>query len=348
MTKRYKYLSIITLLLAGVGVLSCIDPVGLPIRQVEPRLVVEGLITNEPPPYVIRLSYSGAFSSTNPTPDELVVQGARVTIAEEGGRTVTLEQDPLTPTYYWMRDTTFRGQVGRRYALRVELPDGTRYVTAPELLAEVPPIERLYAEFRQQPEGSREPDHYQVLLDTNDPPVRGNYYRWSGYGYVPHRSTGERLGFAGICCNWCWIPIYAPPTNVLSDALVNGNRLSRVPVLSSPIYTVGRHYLEIRQYSLSREAYQFWRRFEEQRQRTGSLFDPQPASIEGNLHREDQPERIALGYFGASAVSKARLEVPGDTLSVHRYQLRYGDLFTPEGNCLRLFPQSRLSPPSPW
>jgi hypothetical protein len=41
----------------------------------------------------------------------------------------------------------------------------------------------------------------------------------------------------------------------------------------------GKQYVEVSQYSLTREAYQFWKLLDEQQTRTGSLFDPQPAPM---------------------------------------------------------------------
>jgi hypothetical protein len=325
---------------------SCVDEVQLPPRSVESRLVVEGLITNEVPPYTVKLSYTSPYNSLIYGQNEVPLNGAVVSIAELGGRTVILDQDPLTPLYFWMRDSTFQGKPGKSYQLRVQLADGKTYLSEPDLLNKVPEIDRIYAEFRSRAEGDfYNPDHYDILLDTKDPATVGNYYRWSGYGYIPRISTGEPVGM-GVCCKWCWIPTYGTVTDVLSDVLVNGNIISRRPVFTSPIYYVGRHYIEISQYSLTKSAYQFWVKFEEQRKRSGSLFDPLPASIEGNVHQEDDAQILALGYFGASAVSKRRLVIPGDTLNLARLEIKYNNVFIEEGNCQRVYVQGQLSPPS--
>jgi hypothetical protein len=329
-----------------LGIFSCVDEVQLPSRSVASRLVVEGLITNEKPPYAVKLTYTGVYNSLIFDQTEIPVHGATVTISEIGGASVTLDQDPVTPAFYWTKDSTFQGKVGKSYQLRVQLPDGYMYVSEPELLKYVPPIDQLYAEFRGRPDTDFfNPDHYDVLLDTKDPPEPGNYYRWSGFGYIPRISTGEPVGMS-VCCKWCWIPAYGSVTDVLSDVLVNGNKISRKPVFSSPIYYVGRHYIEISQYSLTKAAYQFWIKFEEQRKRSGSLFDPLPATVEGNLHREDDPTVRALGYFGSSAVNRQKLVIPGDTLNLARLEIKYDNVFIKEGNCQRVYSQGQLSPPA--
>ena len=341
--------TLLVFLLTG-SLLACVEEVQLPPRSVASRLVVEGLITNEPPPYSIKLTYTGVYNSLLYGQQEIPVNGAAVSITEVGGgRTVQLQQDPITPFFYWQRDPSFVGTVGKSYQLTVELADGTRYVSEPEPLAEVPPIDRIYAEYHPRPNDDFfSPDRYDVLLDTQDPDTPGNYYRWSGYGYVPRFSTGEPRGFAGVCCQYCFYPIYGSGSDVQSDALINGKAISRRPVHSSPIYYPGQHFIEIRQYSISKNAYQFWTRFEEQRKRTGSLFDPLPASIEGNVRNASDSTQLALGYFGASAVSTRRMIIPGDTLSVGRIEIKYGTEFVKEGNCQRVYSQGQLLAPENW
>lgn len=332
---------------------SCVDEVQLPIRQVQPRLVVDGLITDEAPPYAIKLTLSGAYSSGGGFPEELIINGAVVTIADNNDRAVQLEQDPLQPSYYWVRDPTFRGIPGHRYTLKVVMPDNSVYVSAPELLAPVAPLERTYAEYRRGETSFGIPDAYNILIDTRDPATPGDYYRWSTYSYVPRWTMYDpknpppaAIRPCSVCS--CWVPYYSQLTNVLSDALINGNRISRRPVFNSPVYAVGKQYVEVRQYSLTRSAFQYWTRFEEQRSRTGSLFGPQPASIEGNVHQQADTTVLALGYFGASAVSQQRLVIPGDTIQYDKFLNRLNKGTILPGTCLSAFSQFLLGPPVGW
>jgi hypothetical protein len=333
---------------------ACVEEVRLPIRQVQPRLVVDGLITDEAPPYPVKLTLSGAYSSGSGFPEELIINGAIVTITDNTDQTVTLEQDPLQPSYYWVRDPAFRGKPGHRYTLKVILPDGTVYVSAPELLAPVAPLERVDATFRQGMGSLGQSDLYTILIDTKDPATPGDYYRWSTYSYVPRWASFDPqhppLSALGPPCSTCscWVPYYSQLTNVLSDALINGNIISGRSVFNSPVYAVGKHYVEVRQYSLTRQAFQYWTHFEEQRVRTGSLFDPQPASIEGNVRQQGDSTVLALGYFGASAVSRQRLVIRGDTINYDKFLNRLNKAFIPPGNCQSNFSQFQLGPPVGW
>lgn len=356
MTNRSIH-STVTIGLLLFGLTACIEPVSLPIRQTERRLVVEGLITNEPPPYPIKLTYSGNLQSNLLIPEELAINGAVAFVSDDEGNRARLEQDPLNPAFYWMRDPALRGQPGRRYSLSVQLPDGQQYVSKPELMTPIAALEPLDVRYRRQRQDLAQSDVYDIRINTQDPATPGNYYRWASYGYLLRWAGTDPLSNPpfnapdprGCSVCTCWVPYYGPLGEVLSDALINGNRIANRLVWSAPVYAIGPHYVEVRQFSLTRDAFQYWQRYEQQSNRTGSLFDAQPASIEGNVRQAgDDTTRLALGYFGASAVSRQRVTIPGDTINYARFMIRFGKKFIPPGNCLSAYPQSRFEPPLGW
>jgi hypothetical protein len=71
---------------------------------------------------------------------------------------------------------------------------------------------------------------------------------------------------------------------------------------------------------------------DEQTTRTGSIFDPLPASPEGNIYNVNHPIELALGYFGAPAVSYKRIIIVPMYLKEHLLQGIAG-IFIEEGDC---------------
>jgi hypothetical protein len=65
---------------------------------------------------------------------------------------------------------------------------------------------------------------------------------------------------------------------------------------------------------MTREAYQFWKRYQEQLERTGTILDPLPSPIEGNVYNVNNPSDLALGYFAASGIFKKRTIIPVQAL----------------------------------
>jgi Domain of unknown function (DUF4249) len=294
---------------------SCIEEAQIPFRSESVKLVVDGGITNDTPPYTIKLSYSGNLKNSNLLNLNLAVAGAKVVVTDDLGKSIEFEQSPYERGTYRSEDYSYVGKVGRTYTLSVLLKDGRKYVSSPEKLLASSRIDSVYADFQDVINDSY-PDGYQVFLDTKDPSETQNYYRWTAFAY----SRVGRVCGNEFCANncdirngfiFCWVPRYQTRINILSDNFVNGNPIKRRPVLFSPVYAVGKHFVEITQYSISREAFQFWKLYDEQSSRSGTIFDPLPAPIQGNIVNANDPNDFALGYFGASGVSRKRLIITG-------------------------------------
>lgn len=292
------------LLLLPLLLTSCLDEVQVPLRPTEAQLVVDGQITNESGPYSVRLSFTGAFTSSARFLEvKQAVNGARVVIADDRGDSTVLRQMYLLqPGLYQTADSTFRGRVGRSYTLRVTLPDGRRYVSTPERLGAVPAIEQVTYTFVEGDRYQR-PDGYEIQADTQDPVGEPNYYRWTAYGY-----NGRNCGQTG------WTYFDTKSIIIRSDQFTDGNPIRGVPILFSPMWTRISQFIEVQQYSLTRPAFQYYRLYREQQERTGTIFDPLPAPIEGNVFSVADSSVRALGYFSASAVSRRRLKIVPDPI----------------------------------
>jgi hypothetical protein len=342
--------SFVYLLIIG-SVTSCIEEVKLPIRNETARLVVEGMITNEPLPYAVKLTYSGAFQTTRELPPELYVSNATVTISDDLGKTVSLF--PLGQGIYQTTDSSYVGTVGRSYTLTVETSEGKKYVSQPEKLLPVAPIDSLTFEFYNNDvttEGKY--NGYKVYVNTRDPAETGNYYRWTGYGYSRVHSTGVpcSLGSPNICNDYCWQPNFSTEVHILSDAAINGRPIRNQYAFFSPIYTTGPHLVEVSQLSMTREAYQFWRLYQEQQTRVGSILDPLPAPIIGNVANANDSQELALGYFAASAVARKRFTLRDfDPKHINKIIVTTEYLIR-QGDCQYAFPGTTLfsAPPPGW
>jgi hypothetical protein len=174
------------------GMVACIDEVNLPLRAVTPRLVVEGLITNQKPPYRVQLTFTDSKPGRRALTEANGVSGAVVSIADDQGNATRLADFQFGE--YRTTDTTFVGVVGRSYTLSVQLPDGRRYASRPEQLTPVPQISRVFYEVNDR-EGIAENAGINVFVDVQDPAETKNYYRWSAYGYSIRQSTG-------VCCDF--------------------------------------------------------------------------------------------------------------------------------------------------
>ena len=296
---------------------SCLEEVQIPTRLESAILVVDGGITNAAPPYTMRLSYSGNQINATNINLNLAIVGATVFIKNDLGDSTEMLPSYYERGVYRSEDLNFVGKVGQSYSIKIILKGGKTFISKPERMPYCPPIDSLYEVYTDIRNESM-PDGYQIFLNTKDPFNTQNYYRWTAYGYsrvgklcgevgfCPNTCGGRGLGF-----NFCWVPRYQTNINILSDVNINGNPIRRLPVFFSPVYAVGKHFVEVSQFSFTREAYQFWKLYQEQSTRTGTIFDPLPAPIRGNVYNIQDPNDYALGYFGVSGISTKRLVVYG-------------------------------------
>lgn len=101
----------------------------------------------------------------------------------------------------------------------------------------------------------------------------------------------------------CWHIIYGYSIVVFEDAFSNGNMILKQRVAQVPFYDAGPALVDIRQLSITADAYRYYKLFQEQTQHTGGLADTSPTVLGGNVYRLDNNQVKAIGYFSASAVS---------------------------------------------
>lgn len=289
-----------------IAPLACIDQVNLPVRTEAPRLVVEGQITNETPPSV-RLTYTGNYTGADgQNLGIFYVRNAQVSLTDDQGRSVRLREMGLGT--YQTSDTTFRGQVGRSYSLSIVLSDGKRYRTEPEQMPVVPVIDSISARLVRTGNLAK-PFAFAYGANTNDPANAKNYYRWTAYGYTTRLSEGVpcSLGNPSLCNYRCWTLESTQVINIYSDDAINGRPLRNRQVFQLPVYAIGPQLIEIQQYGITQANYQFWKLYQQQNARTGSIFDPLPAPVTGNVINANDPTDRARGYFAVTSVTRRRL-----------------------------------------
>jgi hypothetical protein len=298
---------------------SCIRNINVPIRSVPPILVVEGLITTDSAPYTINLSYSGPFSNTsqaNLDTSQHFITDANVTIEDDLGDSTPCSWVGLGT--YQSTDSNFIGTVGRTYKLKVYLSNGKTYVSKLETITAIPPIDSLTIIYDSADITGIQPPPLVVSLNTHDPGGTQNFYRWTASGYFPRKSWGAPCnGFVDPPCTnpyMCTCHALCEQDNpdnqvtVLSNQFIEGREII-LPIYYSPVYWFGEHFIEINQYSLSLDAYQFWEQYLAQTNRTGSILDPLPAPLTGNIYNQADSIDLALGIFSASAVYTKKVVV---------------------------------------
>ena len=91
----------------------------------------------------------------------------------------------------------------------------------------------------------------------------------------------------------------------LSGSKLEGFRVGSIPVFPNWEF-FEKHFFNVAQHSITREAYKYWETVKQVAQSTGSIFDTPPAPINGNIYNIDDPDERVLGFFEVSAVDTIR------------------------------------------
>ena len=120
--------------------------------------------------------------------------------------------------------------------------------------------------------------------------------------------TKPPVGFVNsyVCRTQCWDIISNTTISLFSDALSDGGLITSRNIGQVPYYTQNPALVEVRQSSLTADAYRYFSLLREQTQNTGGLADGPPAALVGNVHNMANPQEQLVGYFTAGAMSSVR------------------------------------------
>lgn len=329
--------------------IGCQEPIELDFQSDDEYLVIDGFITDDNGPHTVKISKSQPFTN-----DEIVifekVQNAIVTITDDEGNVVNLTRSEpgsyVTPVF-------FSGQIGRSYTLSVEV-NGETFESTPQLIPEKSSFSSVYFE---QSEREVINDEGEVLRNpTVEFLCDVNYATQNSYAAVSWESTFEYKTVLTQTPYDCYID---EQNRGFSSVLTN----EEVVVGSAREVTVGELLYDVRfksafslnaiLYSMSKEAHDFHFKINQQRSSTGSVFDPQPFQIFGNIRNVDDADQTVLGYFGAYGKEERRIFVyPSNIDALEPFDIcsRVGGPGFPPDYCFDCasFPGAYTIRPSYW
>lgn len=163
-------------------------------------------------------------------------------------------------------------------------------------------VQGEYAQYK--PTGSKDrQDCYvsngQLYEDCYSPPEITNPL----YNY-----GGQNLYFVYdyLCRTQCWEILYGYSINVFDDANSNGGFITNRKTAQIPFYQPEGCLVEIRQSSLTTDAYRYFKLLQDQTQNSGGIADTPPMALAGNVHNAANSKEAVAGYFTTSMVSPMR------------------------------------------
>jgi len=291
-----------------------------PVNAPASYLVVEGVINTGLGPTTIKLSRTvnlSAGTSGNP------VLNAIVTIESDKGNSYPVPE--AGNGKYVSATLSLDNTV--RYRLRINTADNREYVSDFVAVLNPPPVDSVT--FAVKSNG------IQMYVSTHDPQNHTRFYRWEYEEtwvlhtafYSLYKSNGDTVTERDLDNDQiyqCWRSdtsttiILATSSGLSQDVIASVpvtfveagsrkllGRQSLIPIQELP--QTNAYSILVKQYALTREAYEYWSNIKKNTQDIGRLFDPQPTEIRGNIHSVTSPLEPVLGYISAGGLATKRM-----------------------------------------
>lgn len=312
---------------------ACVDPLGVPVIKAGRQLVVDGMITDAPGPYRIKL-YMSAYQDEDETQTHYVSDAVVKIVDDLANEEVLVEENPGE----YVTTAGMQGVVGRKYQLDIRTSDGKHYQSAIEEIRPSGSIDNLYYEYHEndinENDLSKPQDALRIYIDASGAVGKQNLLRWRWKGtFHTHTNPEERTIRVGnseeripdpfpcsgfivddegnlvqtspcVCCD-CWNPFYSrdviiSPNEFSSDEKFKGVLLGKIPV--DKAYFDDKFHINVEQLALSDAVYDFWSLVSSTMRGADDIFQPNVVKINGNIRCVSDESEEVYGVFSAASV----------------------------------------------
>jgi hypothetical protein len=315
--RRFKMKKIIpVLLLVSIG---CKESYVPPVNSSKKTfLVVEGFINNGQDSTYISLTHTFSLNDTGEVTPEL---HAKLTVEGKDNSSYPLSEwgnGKYGATSLALNNTL-------QYRLHIRTTAGKEYVSDYLDLKPSPPIDSI--------SWKRTGDGLQIYANTHDPQSASHYYRWD---------YQEAWEFHSVYYAYLkWVNDQIQPLNpnpfytcykyaTSNTVLVNSTtKLAKDEVYQFPVELIPsnswmisvRYSIQVKQYVLTTDAYNYWSDLQKNTEQIGSIFSPQPFAEKGNIHNVADTSELVVGFLSAGTLQKQRIFItPGQ---IPNWQLGY-------------------------
>ena len=277
-------------------------------QNLSSAIVVSGEMSSLAGPYTVRLNYTSAYSPFDVTEFQgQVIPGADVKILDETGASISLKE---TQKGVYQTPASFVGQVGKKYKVRILTINGKLIEsTLDELKAPLPLSTFSYAfKNAEKVENMR----FDLRASLQDKKGSEDFYFIKRQDFIQFLTTCPEPppppAPVPVCDCKCWQAPQNTQPILISDFLLDG---TSIPLALKPVdyQDLTDVVVQLNVYTVSKEAYMFWKSQEEQRTLGGGLFDKVPAQIIGNLRSVNDPGQQVVGYFLVGGLHRQRLKI---------------------------------------
>ena len=292
-------------------------------------LVVQGLVTDEPNEYTIKLTRSIPFNKG------LIVyeQGAKVYLESSEGNTYNFQE--TIPGYYVSDESKFKTKYGTAYTLIIQTKDRKAYRSSAQILYPKGSLDSIHSVITtktitnyenglgERIRNERGVDFFGTIDMKNDSVP---YYRFSNTLMPEYTKKFIIYSNDTIKIQYCWLK-YTPYDYLnLSEREHNLQMVKHLlgfcpldtifyGIQFTPLLKAGVVYgyikmesqlymITFKQYHLNKDVYNYYSQVNLQLAASQSILDPVNIQVTGNIICTTNPQETVLGVFEVSSISK--------------------------------------------
>lgn len=347
---RIIFIYAMGLLLTAISLSACQEEYFARLDNLDPVLVVDGLITNNSGPHKVRLSLSNRFqdeAGANP------VSGASLVIEAGDGVLTELSEDP-TATGTYLTPAEFTGVPGQTYTLHIQTPDGEKFQSIPQTMNDPVNIDSVFIEegrmlFYRKSNMSNtmytiRVEGVNVFLHATPEDDNDAFFRFRSLNYMQWIIPVGDASYWSCWWQWDVTNFYGADLGKASRNEPVSQQVGFIPFSSNDFFYFGYNHTEdslekavvqsVRVltndiYTLNGDSYAFHKAKNEQLNNEGRFFDPIASQPYGNIRCISDPEKRVLGIFEVSSMVRFshRLVTNFEERTIHIQRL---DSFNPD------------------
>lgn len=331
---------------------SCIDEITIAIPDFERQLVIEGWYGNQIGQNYVRVYYSSPFISGIQAPQYTVAPVDQVYVEDREGRQISFKS---VQDHTYVPNDYFPVEAGTGYRLVVRLTTGEIYESEYE---EMPPLVEVSeitasayeALFSISTEGSSFTQlrtFASVKATITDPGEGelGYFFRTSGISEDYTFSMNDNCA----CTCYSSFPNVFNKMNLLDNEPFIGRTFQQT-IADIPLSSLGRYFVDTNMRAISKGNLAYLEQVDLQQKNTGSIFDPAPFRIRGNISKADDPNGLVLGNFFVYQESRFDALLSRTDIRLASVELQHyiEPLQEVSGVCTDVFPDATPVPPAPF
>jgi hypothetical protein len=340
--KTKKYFSAVKMrwLIIFILLSACVDRIYFNVPPPQFQTVVEGMISDNPGPYAVKVSKGLSLDSD--TSYHSPVRQAKIRLFDDEGNSEDLTE--IRPGEY-LTGGAIRGKVGHAYHIRLETSDGNIFESEPDTIHPVGEVDQIRFEFEartiKKDFGDLKADVFNIYLDAHAAPNE-NYVRWryngtykavthpeehstflqvssyrtplpcSGYIITEALGGGKLLKVDECTCCTCWVNQFEELPLLSDRQFISDNQFKNLKIAEVPINNVtffDKFMVEVEQMSLSEQTFNFFRLVRAQKEGASNIFQPPSGEISGNVIPVNSNAAV-IGIFWAASVRTKTLFIP--------------------------------------